>query len=180
MSIIKNGAGIAYDSANRMFVEGQVLHDAVASGAVFRMGAKAVNVAPLTVSATGDATEITATMVGALIQKPYAIPEADWQFACAAPVAVATDVVVKAAGAAGVRNYVTCIQLINTNAVASEVVLKDGAVVIWRGFVGASMVSMVDVQFITPLRGTAATALNFQAITAAASIYVNVQGYVAP
>ena len=80
-------------------------------------------------------------------------------------------------GAAGVRNYVTGLQLKGTNAVATEVVVKDGSTVIWRGHLSASMTRMDVITFSTPLRGTAATALNFACITPDASVYVNAQGY---
>jgi hypothetical protein len=161
-------------------VAGAVAHDGAVSGNPVRIGAKAVNVYPAAVSATNDAIDLITTMNGALITKPYAIPEADWTYACPAPIAVNTDTVVKAAAAAGVRNYVTNIQIANSHAtVGTEVVLKDGATVIWRGYLKPNN-DMTDITFYTPLRGTAATAVNFQCLTAGASVYVNVQGYIAP
>jgi hypothetical protein len=117
-------------------------------------------------------------MGGALIQKDFAIPEADWQVAPAA-VTVTTDVVLKAAAAAGVRNYVTAIQMMNGSLVATEVVIKDGATTIWRGFLPDQMKTPIAINFTTPLRGTAATAVNFQCLTAS-SVYVSAQGFIAP
>lgn len=180
MGIMKDQAGNAYNSTNRLLVEGQVAHDAPVAGVPFRGAAKAVNVAPAAVSASGDVHDLIATMVGALIVKQYAIPEADWQFACAAPIVATTDMVAKTAGAAGIRNYVTGFSYHNTNATATEIVLKDGATVVWRGYAPASMTAPAFIQFATPLRGTAATAVNVAAITTAANVYVNVQGYQAP
>jgi hypothetical protein len=158
---------------------GQTAHDTAITGAPMRVGAVA-RTALTPVSATGDAVDMPATMYGVPIQKLYSIPELDWQFACTAPIAVATDVVAKAAAAAGLRNYVTNLQYSNASATATEIVIKDGATVIWRGFAPANMGGMQDITFTTPLRGTAATAVNFQCITAAASVYINTQGYVAP
>lgn len=180
MTILKDQAGNSYNSTNRIYVEGQVAHDGVQAGFPFRIAGKAVNVAPAAVSATSDVHDLITTMVGALIQKPFAIPEADWQFACAAPITATTDMVAKAAGGAGIRNYVTAIQIINTSATPTEYVIKDGVTVIFRGFAPANMTAVDDTVFPTPLRGTAATAVNVAAITTAANIYVNVQGYQAP
>jgi hypothetical protein len=117
--------------------------------------------------------------------KPFGLPENDWQFAGATGGIVNTsDVAVKAAGAAGIRNFVTGISVQNASAtVATEVVVKDGAsTVLWRGYVGTSAVlnSAVSVTFPTPLRGTAATAVNVACITTGAQVYVNAQGYTAP
>ena len=127
---------------------------------------------------TGTAARITVSTSGQLSTKPYGFPETDWQYASAAGGIIATtDVVVKAAGAAGIRNYVTGIDMRNSHAtVATEVVIKDGAVVIWRGQLPANSPT-VDVGFMTPLRGTAATALNVACITTGASVFVNLQGY---
>lgn len=85
--------------------------------------------------------------------------------------------VIKAAGAAGVRNYTTALQYQNTNATPTEVVLKDGATVIWRGYAPANMTQPALVVFPNPLKGTAATAINFTCITALANVYVDAQGY---
>jgi hypothetical protein len=161
-------------------VQGNVAHDGVATGNPVRIGAKALNAAPGAVSATGDVHDLITTMVGALIQKPYAIPEADWSYSLAAPVTTAVQTAVKSAGAAGIRNYVTGCQLQNTGATATEIQIQDGATVIWRGFLPASMMAIADINFNTPLRGTAATALNVNVVTAGCNVYFNVQGYQAP
>lgn len=117
--------------------------------------------------------------------KPYGLPENDWQFAgVTGGITTTADTVLKAAGAAGIRNFITGISVQNASATtATEVVIKDGAsTVIWRGYVGTSAVlnSAVSVSFPTPLRGTAATAMNVACITTAAQVYVNAQGYTNP
>ena len=43
-----------------------------------------------------------------------------------------------------------------------------------------AMATPVDITFPTPLRGTAATAVNFACLTTGAQVYVNAQGYAAP
>lgn len=107
-----------------------------------------------------------------LLMKPYGLPETDWQFA-----GLITTVAATAARAAGVRNYVTAVQYQNTSATASEIQIQDEATVIWRGQAAASMAQPAVVLLPTPLRGTAATALNVQLITTGTNTFVNLQGY---
>jgi hypothetical protein len=159
---------------------GNVAHDGVSTGNPVRIGAKAINVIPTAVSATGDVTDIYATMHGALTAKLYAIPEAEFNFAVASPITTAVSTLVKAAGAAGIRNYVVNMQMQNVGATATEVQILDGATVIWRGFLPANMMAIADINMLNPLRGTAATALNFNVVTAGANVYFNCQGYQAP
>ena len=125
---------------------------------------------------------LSTTLIGALVTKPYAIPEADWQYAAAAGgITNTTDVAIKAAAAAGIRNCVTAIDLRNAHAtVATEVVIKDGTTVIWRQLLPAAMAAPVEITFPTPLKGSAATALNVACLTTGAQVYVNAQGYAAP
>jgi hypothetical protein len=132
------------------------------------------------VKANAVVQEFMLTGIGQQVTKPYAIPESDWQFA--GPIAgltTAADTAAKAAAAAGIRNYVTCVQVQNNSATATEFQIKDGATVIWRCMCPANM-PLTDIQFITPLKGTAATALNVQAVTAASVVIANLQGYIAP
>lgn len=88
-----------------------------------------------------------------------------------------TDVAVKTAAGASVRNYISGIQFKNTSATASEIVIKDGATIIWRGHVSASMTVSDTVVFNPPLRGTANTAVNVAMITTATATIVSLQGY---
>lgn len=131
---------------------------------------------------TARGVDLLATLIGALVSKPFSIPEADWQYAGAAGGITGTaDVVIKAAAAAGIRNYLTSLDVRNAHAtVATEVVIKDGATVIWRQALAAAMAAPVEIVFPTPLRGTAATAMNLACLTTGAQVYVNAQGYAAP
>lgn len=162
-------------------IAGTAAHDAAISGAPLRIGARALT-ADYTAVSTGDVADLKSTLTGALITKEYAIPELEQSFACTAPIAVTTDTAVFAAGAAGIKNYITTMQLINTSpTVGTEVVLKDGATtVLWRGYLPANQINMLQIEFDNPLKTTAATALNFACITAGANVYVNAQGYKAP
>lgn len=144
-----------------------------------RAAARAISALLATV-ATGDVHDLVSTLNGALIVKPYSIPELDWQYAAAAGGIVnTTDVAIKAAGAAGIRNYVTRLDIRNASATATEFVIKDGATVIWRQALPASMAAPVEFTFPSPLRGTAATALNVACLTTGAAVYINASGYAA-
>lgn len=133
---------------------------------------------------TGRIQQLLATLLGVLIIKPFSIPEADWSYAALTGGTInTTDVAVKAAAGAGVRNYITGFSIQNASAtVATEVVIKDGSTVIWRGYVGTSALlnSAVGINLSSPLKSTANTAINVACITTGAAVYVNMQGYVAP
>lgn len=155
---------------------GVAAHDAAISGSPVRVAGRAIT-ANYTGVATGDVADLTTTVVGSLITKPYSIPEADWTYGSITPITTAVTTAVKVAGAAGIRNYVTGLQFINTSATVGVVSIQDGTTVIWAGYAPQNV--PITASFKTPLKGTAATAMNF--VTAmAGSIYVNVQGYQAP
>lgn len=153
---------------------GAAAHDAVISGNPTRIAGRALT-ANYTAVATGDTADLVTTLVGALVQKPYSIPELDWQFAGA--LTTTTAVPARAAQAAGIRNYVTGVQFSNSGASAVDVIVLDGTTVIFQATVAAG--AFIRACFQTPLRGTAATALNVN-LSAAGTVRANVQGYSAP
>lgn len=105
----------------------------------------------------------------------------DWSYAAAASgITDTSDVAIKAA-VAGQRNFLTSLQVKNTHAtVATEVVVKDGSTVIWRGRCPAVMLTGDNINFQPPLAGSTNTALNVACITTGAAVYVSAQGYVSP
>jgi hypothetical protein len=156
---------------------GQAFHDAVISGSPVRIGARAVS-ANYAAVAGGDTADLIATLVGALVQKPYSIPEADWT--AAVTVTNTTSTAVRAAAGAGLRNYCTGLQYQNTNATATLFTVLDGAAVVANFSAPASMAAPAVLTFATPLRTAANAALNVQAATTGANLLVNAQGYIAP
>jgi hypothetical protein len=113
--------------------------------------------------------------------KPFGLPALDWQYAAASnasPIINTTAVTLVAANTA-LKNYCTGLQLTNTSATATEVVIRDGAsVVLWRGWASASMNNLSIINFETPLQTSAVnSAITFAAVTTGASIYVAAQGY---
>lgn len=159
-------------------VGGTAAHDAAVSGNPQRIAGRAQSAAYTTVT-TGDTADLVTTLQGVLLTRPWQIPELEWSYAAAAGGVInTTDVILAAAAGAGLRRYLTSITLSNPSAVATEVVLKDGATVIWRGHLPANAV-MAEVMFGNPLKTTANTALNFACITTGAAVYVNAQGFTA-
>jgi len=131
-------------------------------------------------AASGRQMSLLTTLIGVQIQKPYSIPEMEWTYA--GPIAgltTAADTAVKAVAGSGVRNYVTALQVQNTSSTASEFQIKDGSTVLWRCLLPANS-NFLDITFPSPLRGTANTALNIQAVTAGSVVVANLQGYAAP
>lgn len=143
---------------------------AAASGNPVRVAGMAQTSIPTT-RANGQVSEIAVDNSGKGIARLHAAPELTWQ--ANQLIAVITDTLMQAAGAAGVRNYVTAAQIIN-NGAATEVTIKDGATVIWRGTAPQNVPILVN--FDVPLKGTAATAVNV-GNSVAGSLYVNLQGY---
>jgi hypothetical protein len=164
---------------------GQTAHSSASTGSPVRVAGR-VNTAVDTTLVAGDVSDVFMTTGGAATIKPYAVPEVDWQATSGlTPLATTTSTAVKVAGAAGVRNYVTAIQLVNNSAtVSTNVAILDGATVLWAGWLPATTAALpvvpVNINFPTPLRGTAATAVNIQLGTTSASVFWNAQGYQAP
>ena len=133
-------------------------------------------------STSADMTDLIATLIGALVVRPFSIPELDWSYAAASGGETGTsDVAVKAAAGAGLRNYMTWLTVENVHAtVDTEFVVKDGSTVIFRGFVKALGVGPLRINFPSPLKSSANAALNVANITTASKVYFNCGGYVAP
>lgn len=100
-----------------------------------------------------------------------------WASSGAAITTTADRTLVGAQGAS-LRGYLSGIQLVNSSATATEVVVKDGSTVIWRHYLPATS-QPFDVEFVQPLRSSPNAALNFAAATTGAGVYVNAQGFVA-
>jgi len=109
---------------------------------------------------------------------------ASWSYAAASGgITDTNDVVIAAAAGADRRNYLSALQVVNTDAtVGTELVIKDGSTVIFRIFVPQSIAAVtqpmpVCLHFPSALRSSLNTALNAAAITTSAQLYVNAQGY---
>ena len=128
------------------------------------------------------------TLDGRQVIRLNSIPENEWVYAAASGgiANTTTAVTLVAAQAAGIRNYLTNLQL-SSDALgaATEIAIRDGAggTVLWRGKIGIAAIAGVStIQFSDPLKSTAATLLEVVTLSASVtgSVYVNAQGYIAP
>ena len=128
------------------------------------------------------------TLDGRQVIRLNSIPENEWQYAAQSGgiTNTTTAVTLVAAQAAGIRNYLTNLQL-SSDALgaATEIAIRDGAggTVLWRGKIGmAGITGVSTIQFSDPLKSTAATLLEVVTLSASVTggVYVNAQGYIAP
>jgi hypothetical protein len=161
--------------------QGPVAHDGVVSGNPVRIAGRALT-ADYTAVAAGDVADFATTLTGKQVVYPHALPGATWSYAAASGgITNTTAVTVKTAAGAGIRNYVTSLDVVNGHAtVSTEVMIRDGAggTVLWRGF-AAAVGGGVSREFVPPLRGTANTLLEVVNVTTGAATYFNLSGFAA-
>jgi len=105
-----------------------------------------------------------------------------WSYAAASGGIVdTTDVTLAAAPGNLLANYLSAMQITNKDAsVGTEVVVKSGATILWRGWAPAvSVGGTVNIVFPRPLVAANNTALKAACITTSAECYINAQGFVA-
>lgn len=160
-------------------VVGDAAHDAAIAGNPVRIGGRALS-ADYTAVATGDTADLITDLNGKLVVMPYSIPE-NFTYGVTSAITGTAATEVIAAQAAGVRNYITSLTVVNSHATVGTVVeIRDGTTtVIHRGY-AAPAGGGYTVNFPTPLRGTAATAVNAYNITTGSNTYVSASGYKAP
>ena len=125
-------------------------------------------------SAAGDYGGVAVDQEGKTVVTPFAGDEVAWQ---GNPITLTstTSAAVKAAAAAGIRNYITDVTMANTSATGVRVDLLDGATVIRSFWVPPT--STVTQSFSKALKGTAATAVNFQLSAAVTDVRCSANGY---
>lgn len=126
---------------------------------------------------TARKVQFVADLVGKQIVLPYANPE-NFLYGATAAIVDTTGTAIIASAGGSLRNYITQVSVFNSHATVSSVVeIRDGtATVMFRGYAlaaGGGFTAM----FPTPLRGTAATAVNAYVITTGSNIYVSASGY---
>ena len=155
-------------------VAGDIAHDAGDSGNPVKIGAFAVDAEPAAV-VDADRANLICDLVGKLITLPYANPE---QFVSGhASDATGNEIQCIAAGAEGVRTYLTTIIVANSHATTSgTVAINDGT--------GNTVMTIpipakggATITLPTPLQGTAATAWFFDVSAAITTVTVTMVGY---
>jgi hypothetical protein len=156
-------------------VVGDIAHGTAVGGNPVQIGLEGRSTVGTAVD-DGDVVRALATTHGKQVVMPFAIPAATKSYASPAAVTDTADDEAFAA-IASTRTYITSVQVFNADAtVGTEVVIKDGSTVLWRGY-AAALGGGCSATFATPLRGTANTAVNVANITTSAETYFNLQGY---
>ena len=158
-------------------VSGNTAADAAAPNPV-GVGGRSANVNPTAMSATGDLNHALMTMIGALVNKPYSIPETDWNYT--GTLTTTTQTAMQAAAGAGIKRYMTSIMYQNTNATATVITVQSASTTRFQFSAAASMANPVQLTFPVPIQTVANEALNIVCTTTGANVLVTAQGYTAP
>lgn len=155
-------------------ISGTTAQDAAAPNPV-AIGGRATNANQTAMSAAGDLVHTTHTMIGAMVDKPYCIPEVEWAYTGA--LTTTSDVQVQAAAGAGIKRHVTMMQATNTGASAVDVLLRDATTTRLQVTVPAGQSVVMPLPTGIP---TTANAILNVALSAAGTVRVNILGYTAP
>lgn len=178
LSLTNRGAAhaiLSYESGTT-FSPHRVEDEALANGhGLMVMGLQAVNELSQSVSGTNDAAFAKSDLKGALLINDTAPVEQRFQ-ATSAAATDTSDTAILAAGAAGVRHYVTDLIIYNSSAVASVITIKSGSTTLAELYAKANE-TMPPISLKAPLRGGAAEALQFQMATTGTNTKVTAIGY---
>lgn len=148
---------------------GDVAHGSNDSGAPLKTGAKAIaGLSTATVVTAAQRTDLYASTDGALIVRPYCGLEDIVTGAPAGNTSGASFEVI-AAGAAGIKHYLTQVVIINTSTASIYCDILDGSTIKTRVPVPAQ--GGATVTFPVPIPGTAATAWNCDPSAATTTVY---------
>jgi hypothetical protein len=136
----------------------------------YSAGCQAVN-AEIPPDVNGTSVWYVCDLVGKTIVMPYANKENFVSGAASQTSTTQTQII--AAGAAGVKLYITSLQCFNTGAVTSTITLTDSSSWVGVNPAGGGFIAA----FPTPLFTATATALKFTPGSASATQYCNAQGY---
>lgn len=159
-------------------VQGASADSSAATGNPVQVSGVVATAASAAVS-NGSNARLKMTSGRQLVIKDFAEAESDWQ--TSQDITGTGSTALKAAGAAGIRNYVTNCQVSGgATVVAQTVSILDGASVIYKANLAAATPLVNLGPFPTPLRGTAATAMNIQFSVGTGTETTNCQGFQAP
>ncbi|MDP3940171.1 MAG: hypothetical protein Q8R92_18810 [Deltaproteobacteria bacterium] len=165
---ITNDAGTVVDPVE------QVAHDAVDSGDPVKTGGKAVaGLSGVTLVAAADRTDAYFGLDGAQITRPHCGLEDIVTGNASNTDGTSTACI--AAGAAGIKHYLTAVELVNSSTSDITVDILDGATVKWTMSVPANGGNKVV--FPVPIPGTAATAWNFDPSAATTTVTCSMIGF---
>lgn len=158
-------------------VQGVTAHGTVASGNPVLVGWQGLSADQTAVTTTG-VTRAIATLLGKVVNHPYALP-AQYTAYAAATAGLATTVAATAFASAGAstRWYLTSAQFINQGATVTRVILQDGTGAIYYTASLATSGGGVSATFPVPLRIAANQTVEIKLDTTGTTVYTNLQGY---
>jgi len=173
-NLVAGSATIGSLSTVTTLTNGGVAHDTADSGNPHKIGTKSVaTLSTQTLVAANDRSNAFSDLDGAVLTRADA-PLGDVVSGTASNTD-GTSTQVLAAGASGIKHYITDVAIGNSSASAVLVELKDGSTTKWQAVIPAG--GSVTESFRTPIAGTAATAWNFDPGAATTTVYCTVSGF---
>lgn len=171
LSVMDDWDNAASDGAS---VSGDVAHDTADAGEPVKVGFKATtSLAGLTLVADADRTNGFAGIDGVQVVRTHCNLEDIVSGNASNTDGTSTQCI--AAGAAGIKHYITRVTITNTSASNIYVEIKDGATA--KHTVPVPANAGATIGFDPPLPGSAATAWNFDPSSAATTIYCSMVGF---
>jgi hypothetical protein len=165
---------IPADATNGLTVGGNVAHDTADAGSPVKVGGTAIaGLNGATLVAAADRTTLYAGLDGALIVRPYCGLE-DIVTGTASNTD-GTSFAVIAAGAAGIKHYLTQVTIVNTSTTSIFCEIKDNATT--KTVIPVPAQAGATVTFPVPIPGTAATAWNCDPSAATTTVYCSMVAF---
>ena len=171
--------------ASAASVWGQVAEGSTASGNPVTIGIECRTATKIAVT-SGQVVRPIGTTDGRMVVKPHSVPQLEWSYTTDSSGIANTAVAVTIkSSTATLRHYITSIQ-ISADALTNATVLaiRDGAAgtILWCTKIPTTGMTLTNVVFEDPIRGTANTLLEVVTLTASGTgaVYFNAQGYSAP
>lgn len=166
-------SAVAVSSGN-IDVQGNVAHDSTDAGNPVKVGGKASTAEPTAV-ATGDRVDSWFDPAGRLIIGPYA--PSDLFFSVVGDSATGGQADLTAAPGAGLKTYITSIQIVNWSTTFAGVVVLSSTDSVEMSLLPAPGQGGVVTTFPVPLQSVANSSVVFLDIFGSATLTVCVQGY---
>lgn len=162
-------------------VAGLVADGSTASGAPVQAGGVVATTAS-TALAAGVMSRLKMTSGRQIVEKPFAEGESDWTTGAAPITVTASNQALVAAGAAGIRNYLTWFTIdCGATWTANTLQFQNGTTVVMERDIPAGAGVYNSPYIVNPLKTSAATALNVKATGAVTgACKINAGGFLAP
>lgn len=164
------------DAQGRLYVAGQVAHDAAVQGNPMRIGGRA-RTTELTAVASDDQVDALFDEFGKQVQIPYALPS-KWTDGVTAAITGTSDTAVIAAPGANLFLNISWLIVTNSHATVGTVVeWKSGSTVRGRAYAAPAGFGFA-IHFATPIKVAVNTAFNVANITTGSNTYASAGGFI--